>query len=103
MMMNADANNHLYGHANNVAAPQQATTAPTSAPLSSHFSFFGMGGNNQQQQQLTGPSLIQKMMGGGGGAATVAAPTMKTSGTTGNPVEGLLFKGKDLIFKKFGL
>ncbi|EFX79527.1 hypothetical protein DAPPUDRAFT_244701 [Daphnia pulex] len=46
MMMNADANNPLYGHANNVAAPQQATTAPTSAPLSSHFSFFEMGGNN---------------------------------------------------------
>ncbi|XP_046456234.1 uncharacterized protein LOC124203590 isoform X6 [Daphnia pulex] len=109
MMMNADANNHLYGHANNVAAPQQATTAPTSAPLSSHFSFFGMGGNNQQQQQQqqqqsTGPSLIQKMMGGVGGAATAAAaPTTTTSGTTENPVEGLLSKGKDLIFKKFGL
>ncbi|XP_046645489.1 uncharacterized protein LOC124336002 isoform X6 [Daphnia pulicaria] len=108
MMMNADANNHLYGHANNVAAPQQATTAPTSAPLSSHFSFFGMGGNNQQQQQpqqqqSTGPSLIQKMMGGVGGAATAAAPTTTTSGTTENPVEGLLSKGKDLIFKKFGL
>jgi hypothetical protein len=43
------------------------------------------------------------MMGGGGGAATAAAPTTTTSGTTENPVESLLFKGKDLIFKKFGL
>ena len=101
-------NYHLYGHPNNVAPPKP-TTAPTSAPLSSHFSFFGMGGggNNQQQQQQqqqqsTGPSLIQKMMGGGGAAA---APTTTTTTTTTseNPVEGLLSKGKDLIFKKFGL
>ena len=110
MMMNADPNNpnHLYGHPNNVAPPKP-TTAPTSAPLSSHFSFFGMGGggNNQQQQQQqqqqsTGPSFIQKMMGGGGAAA---APTTTTTTTTTseNPVEGLLSKGKDLIFKKFGL
>lgn len=105
MMMNADPNNPYQSHPSNaVGATQPPTTAPTSAPLSSHFSFFGMGSNNQQQQQQpqqsTGPSLIQKMMGGGGGA-TAAAPA--ATNTAENPVEGLLSKGKDLIFKKFGL
>lgn len=101
-MMNADPNNPYNNHPNN-AATQPPVTAPTSASLSSHFSFFGMGGNNQQQQQQqqpTGPSLIQKMMGGGGGGTT--APPAATNSTE-NPVEGLLSKGKDLIFKKFGL
>ncbi|KAI9559005.1 hypothetical protein GHT06_015794 [Daphnia sinensis] len=99
--MNADPNNPYNNHPNN-AATQPPATAPTSAPLSSHFSFFGMGGNNQQQQQQpTGPSLIQKMMGGGGGGGTTAAPA--ATNPTENPVEGLLSKGKDLIFKKFGL
>ncbi|XP_045028907.1 uncharacterized protein LOC116921277 isoform X4 [Daphnia magna] len=102
-MMNADPNNPYNNHPNN-AATQPPVTAPTSASLSSHFSFFGMGGNNQQQQQQqqqpTGPSLIQKMMGGGGGGTT-ASPAATNS--TENPVEGLLSKGKDLIFKKFGL
>lgn len=105
MMMNNPNNpNNPYGQTMNAVAPQPAqTTAPTS-----HFSFFGhhMGNNQQpqqqqQQQQSTGPSLIQKMMGGGGGggSAMPGAP----SATTENPVEGLLSKGKDLIFKKFGL
>ena len=103
MMMNSNPNNP-YGQMN-AAAPQQAQ-ATTAAPAS-HFSFFGhhMGGGNnqqqqphQQQQQSTGPSLIQKMMGGGGNAMPGAPST-----ATENPVEGLLSKGKDLIFKKFGL
>lgn len=95
--MNSNPNNP-YGQMNAVAPHPAPTTAPTS-----HFSFFGhhMGTNNQQpqqhQQHSTGPSLIQKMMGGGS-AMPGAAPT-----TTENPVEGLLSKGKDLIFKKFGL
>lgn len=97
MMMNTNPNN--YNNQMNTAVPQPHTTA---AAPTSHFSFFGHHTNSgqqqqqQQQHQTTGPSLIQKMMGGG----NTAAP----STTTGeNPVEGLLSKGKDLIFKKFGL
>lgn len=95
MMMNANPNNPY-------AQTNAAQQAPASAP-SSHFSFFGhsMGNNQQpQQQQSSGPSLIQKMMGGGN---TTQPGQQQQTAPTENPVEGLLSKGKDLIFKKFGL
>lgn len=95
--------NNPYGQQANTVTHGQ--TAPAPASTASHFSFFGHTiGNNQPnsqpQQQPAGPSLIQKMMGGVGQQATQqpGAPS-----ATENPVEGLLSKGKDLLFKKFGL
>ena len=79
-------------------APGNAAGAnPAASSTTSAFGFFGHTIANplakSNSQPAVGSGFMQKI-------ASIAAPSANAEGA---PAEGLFSKGKDLIFKKFGL
>ena len=78
-------------------APGNAAGANPAASTTSAFGFFGHTIANplakSNSQPAVGAGFMQKI-------ASIAAPSANAEGA---PAEGLFSKGKDLIFKKFGL